>query len=146
MQRIREVMNMGKMIVLTFSDSEETVFKRAVSLLADELQIEVEQQPVSPSVLSFQGLEILQHQHRVLRDRRDVRLTRLEYGTLVFLASSPNRVFTQSQIFEAVWSMESDSCHSSVTNVIYNLRKRLSRTVKNVLSKNGFRYWLQVQC
>ena len=45
MQRIREVMNMGKMIVLTFSDSEETVFKRAVSLLADELQIEVEQQP-----------------------------------------------------------------------------------------------------
>ena len=87
---------MGKMIVLTFSDSEETVFKRAVSLLADELQIEVEQQPVSPSVLSFQGLEILQHQHRVLRDRRDVRLTRLEYGTLVFLASSPNRVFTQS--------------------------------------------------
>lgn len=40
---------MGKMILLTFSDSEETVFKRAVSLLADELQIEVEQQPVSPS-------------------------------------------------------------------------------------------------
>ena len=122
---------MGKMIVLTFSDSEETVFKRAVSLLADELQIEVEQQPVSPSVLSFQGLEILQHQHRVLRDRRDVRLTRLEYGTLVFLASSPNRVFTQSQIFEAVWSMESVSCHSSVVNVIYNLRKKIEPDCKN---------------
>ena len=40
MQRIREVMNMEKMIVLTFSDSEETVFQRAVSLLAGELQIE----------------------------------------------------------------------------------------------------------
>lgn len=131
MQRIREVMNMGKMIVLTFSDSEETVFKRAVSLLADELQIEVEQQPVSPSVLSFQGLEIRQHQHRVLRDRRDVRLTRLEYGTLIFLASSPNRVFTQSHIFEAVWSMESNSCHSSVTNVIYNLRKKIEPDSKN---------------
>lgn len=46
---------MGKMIVLTFSDSEETIFKRAVSLLADELQIEAEQQPVSLPVLSFQG-------------------------------------------------------------------------------------------
>lgn len=56
MQRIRAVMNRGKMILLTFSDSGETVFKRAVSLfLADELQIEAEQQPVSPSVLSFQG-------------------------------------------------------------------------------------------
>ena len=71
MQRIREVMNMGKMIVPTFSDSEETVFQRAVSLLADELQIEAEQQPVPLSVLSFLGLEILQHQRRVLLDRRD---------------------------------------------------------------------------
>lgn len=122
---------MGKMIVLTFKDSEETVFQRAVSLLADELQIEMVQQSVSPSVLSFHGLEIWQHQHRVLRDRRDVCLTRLEYGTLVFLASSPNRVFTQSQIFEAVWSMESDSCHSSVTNVIYNLRKKIEPDSKN---------------
>ena len=122
---------MGKMIVLTFKDSEEIVFQRVVSLLADEFQIGAEQQPVSPSVLSFQGLEIWQHQHRVLRDRRDVRLTRLEYGTLVFLASSPNRVFTQSQIFEAVWSMESDSCRSSVVNVIYNLRKKIEPDSKN---------------
>lgn len=37
---------MGKMIVLTFKDSEETVFQRVVSLLADEFQIEAEQ-PVS---------------------------------------------------------------------------------------------------
>lgn len=86
--------------MLTFSDSEETVFKRAVSLLADELQIEAEQQSVSPSALSFQGLEILQHQHSVLRDRRDVRLTRLEYGTFV-------------------------------TNVIYNLRKKIEPDCKN---------------
>ena len=121
---------MGKMIVLTFKDSEETVFQRVVSILADEFQIEAKQ-PVSPSVLSFQGLEIWQYQHRVLRDRRDVRLTRLEYGTLVFLASSPNRVFTQSQIFEAVWNMESDSCHSSVVNVIYNLRKKIEPDSKN---------------
>ena len=122
---------MGKMIVPTFSDSEETVFQRAVSLLAGELEIEVEQQPVSPSALFFQGLEIFQHQRRAVRDRRDVCLTRLEYATLVFLASSPNRVFTQPQIFEAVWSMDSDSCHSSVKNVICNLRKKIEPDSKN---------------
>lgn len=59
-------------------DSEKAVFQRAVSLLADELQIEAEQQPVPLSVLSFSGLEILQHQRRVLLDRRDARLTRIE--------------------------------------------------------------------
>ena len=46
--------------------------------MTDELQIEAEQQPVPLSVLSFQGLEILQHQRRVLRDRSDARLTRIE--------------------------------------------------------------------
>ena len=46
---------MGKMIVLTFSDSEETIFKRAVSLLADELQIEAEPQTVSLPLFYFQG-------------------------------------------------------------------------------------------
>lgn len=115
---------MGKMIVLTFTDSEETAFQRAVSLLTGEFGVETVE-PVSSAVLSFHGLEIRQHQRRVLRDRRDVRLTRLEYGTLVLLASNPDIVFTQSQIFEAVWSMDSDSCHSSVKNVIYNLRKKI---------------------
>lgn len=73
MQRIRALMNMGKMMALTFSNSEETVFKRAVSYLADELKTEVEQ-PVFLPVLSFQGMEIMQYQRRVLRDRKDVRL------------------------------------------------------------------------
>ncbi len=130
MQWISEVINMGKMIIITFKDHEEAVFQKAVSLLTNEFQIEVVQ-PTNSSILSFQGLEILQHQRRVLRDSKDVRLTRLEYATLVFLASSPNRVFTQSQIFEAVWSMESDSRNSSVVNVIYNLRKKIEPDSKN---------------
>lgn len=115
---------MGKMVIITFQDYEETVFQQAVFLLTNEFQIEVAQSATSP-ILSFQGLEIILQQHRVLRDNKDVRLTRLEYATLVFLASNPNRVFTQSQIFEAVWSMESDSCNSCVVNVIYNLRKKI---------------------
>lgn len=98
--------------------------------MTNEFQIDVVE-PISSAVLSFQSLEILQHQRRVLRDKSDVHLTRLEYGTLVFLASNPNRVFTQSQIFEAVWSMDSNSCHSSVTNVIYNLRKKIEPDSKN---------------
>lgn len=121
---------MGKMIVLTFTDNEEAIFQKAVSLLSNEFQLEVEQ-PIASSILSFQGLEIWKNQRRVLLDSKDVRLTRLEYGTLVFLASNPNRVFTQSQIFEAVWNMESNSCHSSVVNVIYNLRKKIEPNSKN---------------
>jgi len=33
--------------------------------------------------------------------------------------------------FEAVWNMDSDSCHSSVMGVIYNLRKKIEPDGKN---------------
>lgn len=139
---------MGKMVIITFQDYEETVFQKAVSLLNNEFQIEVAQSVTSP-ILSFQGLEIIQQQHRVLRDNKEVRLTRLEYATLVFLASSPNRVFTQSQIFEAVWSMESNSCNSSVVNVIYNLRKKIEPDSKKPIYLKtvlGVGYKFSVDC
>ena len=83
------------------------------------------------SILSFPGLEIRQHQRRVLQNGEEINLTRLEYSTLVFLASNPGIVLTKTQIFEAVWNMESDSCHSSVANVIYNLRKKIEPDNKN---------------
>ena len=60
-----------------------------------------------------------------IQDGEEVNLTRLEYNALVFLASNPGIVLTRTQIFEAVWNMESDTCHSSVANVIYNLRKKI---------------------
>ena len=101
-----------------------------LSVLSDEIGFEPVQSVTSP-ILSFPGLEIKLYQRRVLRDGEDISLTRLEYGTLAYLASSPGRVFTQEQIFEAVWDMNSDICHSSVVNVICNLRKKIELDSKN---------------
>lgn len=117
-------------MVLTFKDSEEHTLEKIMAMLADEAQLHTIQ-PFSSPTLSFPGLEIRLHQRRVLRDGADVNLTRLEYGTLAYLASSPRRVFTQEQIFQAVWHIDSDSCHSSVVNVIYNLRKKIEPDSKN---------------
>ena len=77
------------------------------------------------------GLEIRQNQHRVCQGGKEVNLTRLEYSTLVFLASNPGIVLTREQIFEAVWNMDSDSCHSIVAGVIYNLRKKIEPDNRN---------------
>ena len=116
--------------MLTLNEQEETVTNKIISAIADYIQIEPMQ--IAPvSILSFPGLEIRQHQRRVLQNGEEINLTRLEYSTLVFLASNPGIVLTQEQIFEAVWNMDSDSCHSSVVNVIYNLRKKIEPDSKN---------------
>ncbi len=81
-------------------------------------------QPLQSPALVFPGLEIGLHQRRVLKNGADIYLTRLEYGALCYLAASPGRAFTKAQIFESVWGMESESCQSSVANVICSLRKK----------------------
>ena len=94
------------------------------------IPLEAIQPPQSPALV-FPGLEIRLHQRRVLKDGADIYLTRLEYSALCYLAASPGRVFTKAQIFEAVWSMGSESCQSSVTNVICNLRKKIEPDSRN---------------
>ena len=121
---------LGKILILTFDDTEEKAVEKAIAALADMIPLEAMQPPHSPA-LTFPGLEIKLHQRRVLKDGTDIPLTRLEYGALCYLAASPGRVFTKAQIFESVWSMESESCQSSVASVICNLRKKIEPDSKN---------------
>lgn len=115
---------MGKLLLLTLNEQEETAIDKIISAISNYMRLEPMQlTPVS--VLSFPGLEIKQNQRQVFQDGEEVSLTRLEYSTLVYLASNPGIVLTRTQIFEAVWNMESESCQSSVANVIYNLRKKI---------------------
>ncbi len=121
---------MSKLLVLTLNEQEEKAINKIISAIADYIQIEPMQ--VAPvSILSFPGLEIRQHQRRVLQGGEDVSLTRLEYSTLVLLASNPGIILTRTQIFEAVWNMDSDSCQSSISTVICNLRKKIEPDSKN---------------
>ena len=123
---------MGKLLLLTLNEQEEKAIDKIIAVISDCLSLEAVQTiPIPASKMSFQGLEIRQSQHRVFQGGEEVNLTRLEYSTLVFLASNSGIVLTQEQIFEAVWNMDSDSCHSSVVNVIYNLRKKIEPDSKN---------------
>ena len=89
---------MGKLLLLTLNEQEEKMIDKIITAISDYIQVEpMEIKPAS--VLSFPGLEIRQSQHRVFQDGEEVNLTRLEYSTLVFLASNPGIVLTKTQIF-----------------------------------------------
>jgi len=120
----------AKIIILTFKDVEENEAEKVITALANMIPLEAIKPPHSPALI-FPGLEIRLHQRRVLKDGADISLTRLEYDALCYLSASPGRVFTRAQIFEAVWSMESESCQSNVANVICNLRKKIEPDSQN---------------
>ena len=126
----QEVLFIAKILILTFNETEEKAVEKAIAALADMIPLEAIQPPHSRTLI-FPGLEIRLHQRRVLKDGTDIYLTRLEYGALCYLAASPGRVYTKEQIFEAVWSMGSESCQSSVASVICNLRKKIEPDSRN---------------
>ncbi len=53
--------------------------------------------------LTFGDLEIIPEEGVVLRDDREVHLTKTEFRLLVELASSPGRVFSREVLLERIW-------------------------------------------
>lgn len=81
--------------------------------------------PFTPAILSYPGLEIRLHQHRVLRDGKDIVLSKYEYGVLTFLAQHPGWLCSKELIFQNVWHEDSESCLSAITNTISRIRQKI---------------------
>ena len=77
--------------MLTFNGTEEKAIEKAIAALAHIIPLEAMPPPHFPALI-FSGLEIRLHQRRVLKGGADINLTRLEYGALCYLATSPGRV------------------------------------------------------
>ena len=134
----------GKIIMLTFNDTEEKAVEKAIAAFADMIPLEAIQPPQSPALV-FPGLEIRLHQRRVLKNGADIYLTRLEYGALCYLTASPGRVFTKAQIFESVWSVEYGKRKLPVKRGKRDLQsaeKNRAGQSQTHLHKNRFRYRL----
>ena len=67
---------MGKLLLLTLNEQEETAIDKIISAISNYMRLEpIQLTPVS--MLSFPGLEIRHSQRRVLRDGEEISLTRL---------------------------------------------------------------------
>jgi DNA-binding response OmpR family regulator len=58
---------------------------------------------LAPTHLRFGDLEIIPDEGIVLRDNKEVHLTKTEFRMLVELASAPGRVFSREVLLERVW-------------------------------------------
>lgn len=111
-------------MILTVSDSEEKILNKIKSILACESTIEFMKITHSEKLI-FRGLEVDQLQRRVTRADVVVELTKYEYDLLLYLASSPNRVFTKKQIYQHIYEDVEAAVNNRVYGLVKNLRKKI---------------------
>lgn len=77
--------------------------------------------------LRFEGLEIDPAARDVRANGREIRLTRLEFELLRFLARHPHRAFTRDQLLDRVWGYPPGLDTSTVTVHVHRLRAKIEQ-------------------
>lgn len=79
------------------------------------------------STLSFSDLTIYPYERRILWQEKEIKLTNLEFETLLYLARHPDRVFTKRQIYQHLYEEEPIR---DVDNIIYCLIRSLCKKLE----------------
>lgn len=94
------------------------------------------------SRLIIDGLALNDSAHSVTLDNSDISLTPTEYGILRHLMSHPGRVYSRSQIIEAVQGDASEVTERSVDVQLVGLRKKLGAWSSHIESVRSIGYRL----
>ena len=83
---IRQVMCMGKMLVLTFEDNEDDMMSHILSLINTREEI-IQMSGLNNHLLNFKGLKIDEVQRVIIRENQEIELTYTEFEISSFLQS-----------------------------------------------------------
>ena len=93
--------------------------------------------------LSIFDLVIDQLEHKVLKDGKEIALTRLEFDLLATLAKEPGRVFTREALLSEVWGYQHAADTRLVNVHVQRLRSKIESDSDNpeyVLTVRGVGY------
>ena len=114
----------GKILVLTFEDSEEEILNHILSCVstgARAFQV-IENAKTN---LRFNGLEIDDINRSVRKQKQDIDLTFTEFEILYLLANNPGRVFSKEQIYDIVWDESYSGDYNIIMSHIRNIREKI---------------------
>ena len=131
---------MGKILILTFSDAEESITNKILTAVEDEPTMEYISNPYNPSVLTFPNLEIRINEQTIYHNGIPAPLIHHEFFTLLYLAQHPSWVLSKEQIYEAVWKENPEHCGAAVANVIYSLKRKNGDGYIETVVGSGYRF------
>jgi hypothetical protein len=100
--RFKEVIVIGKIMILKFSDKEKQIMEQVRSIIKNETNVEYTE--VMPkSVLYFKDLKIQLKEQEVYRKDKRIPLSHQEFLALRLLTEHPGWICTKEQIYDAVY-------------------------------------------
>ncbi len=114
---------MGKLLILSVTNGEQQILDRIKGLPGGRAWNRNRGAAATKHTLTFPGLELHLRKQTVKWQGQPLHLTHLEFFTLAYLARHPGWIFTQEQIYEAVWHEFPEDCGATVVNIISQLRR-----------------------
>ena len=116
---------MGKVMILSFTDDEEDIYKRILQIINGSKNFE--------QCSAFQNIKLIQAgklwidcmQRSVCVNNIEIELTYIEFEILYLLAGNPGRVFRKEQIYDIVWNEAYAGEYNIVMSHIHNIREKI---------------------
>jgi len=116
---------MGKVMILSFTDDEEDIYKRILQIINGSKNFE--------QCSAFQNIKLIQAgklwidcmRRSVCVNNIEIELTYIEFEILYLLAGNPGRVFRKEQIYDIVWNEAYAGDYNIVMSHIHNIREKI---------------------
>lgn len=113
----------GKMLILTFEDSEEEILNHIVFYVSTGTKaFQVVEN--ARTELRFDGLEIDVAKRLARKQKQEIDLTFTEFEILHLLARNPGRVFGKEQVYNSVWKEPYFGDYNIVMSIFVTYGKR----------------------
>ena len=93
---------MGKMLLLSFENSEDDVISEILSILENKKMKICENRNIK-KCLEFQGLTINDEKWLAVKGNKEIEFTFTEFEILLLLAQNAGMVFSKEKIYNIVW-------------------------------------------
>lgn len=78
-----------------------------------------------PEIIDLGNLKIYCQKRTVIKNDKDIHLTKYEYDILLLLAKSPGRIFGKEMLYDLVWNEPYSGDYNVVMRHICNLREKI---------------------
>ena len=130
---------LGKLIILSFRDDEESLFSKAISALSSVADFSTATASADAPLL-YGSLQIDPQRRLVWQSSQAVELTPMEFDILLLLVRRPGQVFTAHQIYEAVATDSFDASWTGISSMVYKLRRKLGAGIIETVRGHGYKF------